>query len=354
MHSIPLELPVKTSEAARLAGLIFEQIEGRRLNEDLRKRFIARMHELQLVSVVPLGGSLQRDPIHPSTYYLAADTREPQPRHWLLRIASAASPSSGLFPQAVLIGRMRTDKGPEVVVNAISFERTDRENIRKFAERVDPDFLPKPRGSSPAICVERNAFETYREILRSTGVNLASRLVRDEIEVDAAVWAAIRAGWREGYGIETEMDSTSSILRGCTGFTVQAREPLEDLLEIHHAIRSSSGRKFDFEVSFAAAPAITAPEEIAACLGPLKRHGISAQFVNPRYETVEQLTSLLPILRQFGAVLSIHSTGLPSPDILREIGKATSGRVKYKIYNSDAEAAETNRMILLAAEHLRA
>src|ERR1700680_4766263 len=130
MHSVPLELPVKTSEAARLAGLIFQQAEGRRLNADLRNRLSARMQDLQLASVVPLGGSRQRDPIHPSTYYLAADTRGSQPQHVLLRIALASSPSSGLFPKAMLIGRMRTDVGPEGVVNGLPFSHRDREHIR--------------------------------------------------------------------------------------------------------------------------------------------------------------------------------------------------------------------------------
>ncbi len=370
VHSVPLELPLKTSEASRIAGLIFQQAEGRRLNADLRNRLSARMQGLQLSSVVPLTGSLQRDPIHPSTYYLAADTCGAHPQHLLLRIASASSPSSGLFPQAVLIGRMRTDEGPEVVVNAIRFDHSDRENIRTFAERVDPEFLPRPQGSAPTICVQHEAFEAYRSILRSTGANVAAVFVEDDIAVDRAVWSAIRSGWREGYTIETEVASSENIPQGCTKFTVMlwrtlsaCRVPsgpgthadacLEHLVNIHDAIRTSSKRKFDFEVSFADAPSITTPEDLSTCLQFLKSQGKPAQSVIPRYETIEQLAALSGTARQFGAILTVRSNGLLPLDVLEQIGKATAGRVNYKICNPGTSCAEISRMILLAAERLR-
>ena len=351
MHSVPLELPVKTSEAAKLAGLIFQQAEGRRLDAELRKRLSARMQDLQLASVVPLGGSLQRDPIHPSTYYLAADTRGSQPQHVLLRIALASSPSSGLFPKAMLIGRMRTDVGPEVVVNAIPFNHSNRENIRTFAERVDPEFLPSPQGASPTISVEHDAFETYRGILRSKGMNLAAIAVKDEASLDAVLWAAIRAGWREGYTVETE-----HMVPNCTKYTVAPVWPCpwERLADLYNAIQVSSKRHFDFEVSFANDRAVTTPQQLAACLQFLKSQGKPAQSVIPRYETIEQLAALSTAARQSGALLTIVSTGLMRLDILEQIGQATGGRVNYKIRDAGVSGSGLNRMILLAAEHLRA
>jgi hypothetical protein len=53
----------------------------------------------------------------------------------LLRIALASSPSSGLFPHSQLIGRMRSNSGVEIVINAIPFAPSDRLNVRTFVER---------------------------------------------------------------------------------------------------------------------------------------------------------------------------------------------------------------------------
>ena len=48
--------------------------------------------------------TLAADPVHPSTYYLAIDGRNNE--SLLLHIATASAPTSGVFPGALLIGRM--------------------------------------------------------------------------------------------------------------------------------------------------------------------------------------------------------------------------------------------------------
>src|SRR2546421_502873 len=145
-----MDLPVKASEAASLAELIFHQAEGKRLTDDRRKRLASRAGTLQLSSLKPYFGSLARDPVHPSTYYLAIDGRDSQPL--LLHIAPASAPTSGVFPSALLIGRMRA-AGREIVVNAIPFSSKDWENVSRYAQQVDKAFLPRPQGASPAIAV---------------------------------------------------------------------------------------------------------------------------------------------------------------------------------------------------------
>lgn len=243
MTSIPLMLPLKANEAAALADLIFRQVEGKPLTGDLRNRFAARLPSLALKTFTPFPGSLQQDPIHPSTYYIAIDAGGAQQRSaaLLLRIALASSPASGLFPGAMLIGRMRPGAGREIVINAIPFDSSDHANIRTFAERVDRAFLPRPQGAQPAIAAGNRhpeislpaVFQGFRDILRSTGLNLASTVqlsatremtaaaalagrdgedptaaghTRVSIEhlYHAGLWAAIRAGWREGYNAEAD------------------------------------------------------------------------------------------------------------------------------------------------------
>src|SRR5713226_4991660 len=152
MSSIPLVLPLRANEAAALADVVYQQMEGRQvdarpLTDDLRHRFAARIANLGIETFTPFPGSLQQDPIHPSTYYIAVDAiGEGKTRPLLLRIALSSSPASGLFPGAMLIGRMRPGGEREIVINAIPFDSTDHANIRTFAEQVDRAFLPRPQG----------------------------------------------------------------------------------------------------------------------------------------------------------------------------------------------------------------
>ena len=232
-----MDLPVKPSEAASLAEVIFTQAEGKTLNDELRNRLAGQCAALQLSTIKPYFGSLAADAVHPSTYYLAIDGRNAEP--WLLHIALASAPS-GSFPGALLIGRMRA-AGREIVVNAVPFSSKDWQNVSRYAEQVDRAFLPRPQGARPAIAVGNRhpeislpaAFEAFRTILKNTGVNMASTVqlsATREMTTDDAIaardgenptvaghtrvsirhlyhaglWAAIRAGWREGYNAEAD------------------------------------------------------------------------------------------------------------------------------------------------------
>ena len=170
MYTVPLELPVSAAETGTLAELMLEQLDRGPLTDDARSRFAARVGSLRLSSFTIFPGSVVKDPIHPSTYYVVA---EGQSTALLLRVALASSPSSGLFPKAILIGRMRTGSGREVVVNAVPFASTDHKSIGTFAERVDTAFLPRPQGGLPTIAVQTKnpdailpaAFEAFRIVL---------------------------------------------------------------------------------------------------------------------------------------------------------------------------------------------
>jgi hypothetical protein len=237
MTPVPFDLPVRPSEAAILAALLFEHAEGKPLTEELRNRLAGRAATLKFESLVPYLGSLEKDPVHPSSYYVAVDAVSPQ----LLHIAPAAAPTGSLYPKSLLIGRMRTPRGKEVVINAVPFGSTDHENVRKYAEQVARAFLPRPQGPQPAIAAGNRhpeislpaVFDAYRSILRNRGINLAStaqlsatREMTTAAAIDArdgenptapghtrvaighlyhaGLWAAIRHGWREGYTAEAD------------------------------------------------------------------------------------------------------------------------------------------------------
>jgi hypothetical protein len=240
--TVPFDLPVKASEAAALADVIYQMAEGKALTDDIRQRIAGRVPALNLKTLIPHVGSLERDPNHRSTYYLAADglaAGAAQPL--LLHIALASAPSSALFPQSMLIGRMRPGGGREIVVNAVPFSSQDGGAIRTYVEQVDRAFLPRPQGGQAAIAVGNRhpeislpaAFAAFRTILKKTGLNLASTVqlsATREMSTDAVIaardgenpvatghtrvsirhlyetglWAAVRAGWREGYNAEAD------------------------------------------------------------------------------------------------------------------------------------------------------
>jgi len=312
MSMIPLVLPLKANEAAALSDLVYQQLEGNPLTPDLRDRFAARLPQLALETFTPFPGSLARDPIHPSTYYIAIDALSPM----LLRIALASSPASGLFPGAMLIGRMRPGGGREIVINAVPFNFTDRASVRTFAEQVDRAFLPRSQGPQSAIIVEGTdsdaAFRAFRAILKSTGLNLAA-IAED---YDLALWSAIRAGWREGWHAQTSDPAAIDY----TKYSVEG--PLEQLAEIYDRIHAmKAGHVFDFEIATSG--------EIATALDWMKTRGKPVQFV--RVNPGSDLRELAAIARQHNAIVSFTESQT------EQIGIATAGRFHYRM-KGDEEA----------------
>lgn len=249
MTAVPFELPLKASEASALADLVFQHAEGRNLTEDVRNRIAVRAAMLNLSSIRACIGSLEQDPVHTSTYYVAVDALSgPAPVPLLLHMAPASAPFSALFPKPLLIGRMRPGGGREIVINAIPFSSRDHEHIDAFVSRLNQAFLPRPQGAQPAIAAGNRhpeislpaVFDAYRTILKNTGVNLASTVqlsASHEMCTEAALaertgddpmapghtrvsighlyhaglWAAIRQGWREGYTAEADRIDVSGV-----------------------------------------------------------------------------------------------------------------------------------------------
>jgi len=348
---VPLDLPLRPSEAAELAILVFEQAERKPLNDEVRNRLAARAVVLRLETVTPYFGSLVRDPVHPSSYYLAIDAGRGEPL--LLHLASATAPTSSIFYKPLLIGRMRRPNGPEIVVNAVPFGPSDCENLEKFVSGVGAAFLPRPQGLRPAIAVSSDlpaAFEAFRAILKRSGRNLAATAADRAAAASgrefyyAGLWAAIRAGWREGYSAGVRLvaagdnvEGARETIRKAAGFTRFSTDtsslfretgdgatvedhawtldefvrPFEigdavyeftppDVLrlawkfgpalkaneQLHEWIRQArsaakTGRSFDFEPSLKGAATPTTPQELVFWLHWLKARGHGAQLAAP-------------------------------------------------------------------------
>jgi hypothetical protein len=323
---VPLDLPLRPAEAAELANLIFEHAERKPLSDDLRNRLAGRAAALKLQTIRPWFGSLARDPVHPSAYYLAVDGQDSAQ---LLYIALATAPTSSIYHKPLLISRVRRLNGPEMVINAIPFSAADRANVETFAARIDSAFYPQPQGARSTITVAEDypaAFGAFRSIQKRTGRNNAAVAG----DYHAALWAAIRAGWRSGYTVS-----------GCVCHAIPEEgysryrltvSPTDDGLkraeEIHEQIRRARvavkiSRGFDFELAFDTA---IGADALRSALQRLSEGAHMPQLVEAVTSDPE---TTIEIARQFQVTLSIAYTGKT----------ISAGRVNYNVRS--AEEAES-------------
>ncbi len=229
------------NEVAAVAERILRHAEGKPLDDRMRGRIARDLGALQLAHLRPYVESLEEDPAYPSNYYLAADGQAAGGgAPMLLHLAPGSARISRLFPKRMAAERVQA-RGKEIVAEVVPFASSDHENVRVFAEQVNPVFLPRPQGTRPAVAAGNRhpeislpaVFEAYRVILENMHVNMASTaqlsatremttdealITRDGEDPTAAghtrvsirhlyhagLWAAVRAGWREGYTAEAD------------------------------------------------------------------------------------------------------------------------------------------------------
>ena len=359
MTPVPLELPLRPSEAAELANLIFDLAERKPLTDELRNRLAARAAALRLCSITPYLRSLVRDPVHPSAYYLAVDGDGGEPL--LLYMALANAPTSSIYYRPLLIGRMRRPNGPEFVINATPFGPGDHQNLDKYVAQPDSGFLPRPQRSRGTLAIAGDpsaAFEFFRVYQKRTNRNPAALFhaggsaIRETYY--AGLWAAIRAGWRDEYTIGIEirveresLDSAKEAILDAAAFTRFAidttclgefSQRLKAWEHLHEYIRQTRSalkftRGFDFELVLPS----SSPEELQFCLQSLKERDHAPQLVS--IPVAGPLPEFASIARQYQSILSLRNGESLSADVLRAIGKATVGRVNCNL--RDVTSAES-------------
>jgi hypothetical protein len=280
MNPASLEATLRSEEITALAELLFAETDTPPATNEGRQR-LAASGAGRFEKITPHWGALAADPDHAQAYFLPVEGVNG--RTWLLRLADAESPPSRHFPQSLRIGRAplagaAAGRGAAVVVDAAPFSSGDWDALRTFASAIDRAFLPRPQGELPAIAAGNRhpelslpaAFAAFRDILNHTGRNLASTVqlsATREMTTDealaardgetptaaghtrvsirhlyhAGLWAAIRAGWREGYTAEADH------------FIISGQTPEEIALSVEHAkeaIRHAAGyTKFTTDTS---------------------------------------------------------------------------------------------------------
>jgi hypothetical protein len=385
LTAVPLELPVRASDAAALAGIVFQLADGRQtLRDDVRNRIAARIAGEQYETLRVFPGSLAQDPVNAAAYFIAVDAGTAgATAPLLLRLALSSAPASALFPNATLITRTRSGDNQEFVIGAIPFSPSNHNEIRLFVEEVDRGFMPRPHGAQSAWAVAPEdpdaalpaAFQAYRQILRNSGQNVAAVVSAGhdaEHLLDAALWAAIRCGWREGFSagvqvpLEGGLEAARTLIRQCqryTRFSVLARrgdlDQLEMCVQLHAYISELKStqrpwKQFDFELSLAGS-GISSLDDVVYCLESLKRRGCAAQSVAPDLSRIGNSTefdlrvaALAEAVRPLNAALTLQGP-------FRRLKSLSPGtRVNYEFpVSSTAEPSEIINGILEIGENLR-
>jgi hypothetical protein len=315
---VPFDLPVRTSEAGALARLLYEH-GTRALTEDLRNRLGVRASALTLETIRPYFGSLERDPIHPEAFYLAVDGIDGQPL--LMRFAPGSTPSSGLFPKAILIGRLRVG-AQETVINAVPFGPADRERIRTYAGQVNRAFQPKVQGSKATLSVpvQPGVFEHFRTIAKPLGLNVAC--VSGDLET--ILWEASRSGWREGYSAESKDSSIS----GYSRYILPASDDLAAKLEqiARARVPRKLGRMFDWELQLDDS---SSAGEVERMLEECKAAGKPAQYVGFVSGNAPSGDDWLSLSRRQNIAFSFSGMD-GDASALSETAKRLAGRFNYR------------------------
>lgn len=318
MTPVPFDLPVRTGEAGALARILYEH--GKRpLTEDLRNRLAVRAAALKLKTIRPYFGSLERDPIHPEAFYLAVDGVEHQPL--LMRFAPSSTPSSGLFPKAILIGRLRV--GPqETVINAVPFGPSDSERLRTFAWEVAPALLPKVQGPKATISVpvQPGVFDQFRAIAKPMGLNVACV----SGDLDTILWEAVRSGWRDGYSAETTDPDVAGFSRYILPHSAELTGKLEAIARARVPLKL--GRMFDWELQLDDTVSI---EDAERLLEEPRAAGKPAQYISLASGQPPSREEWLAMARRQNVAFSFSGMDADAAK-LSETARLLGGRFNYR------------------------
>ena len=305
----------------------------------MRNRIAARAAALKLQTLTPFFGSLERDPVHHSVYYLAVDS-DTEPL--LLHMALAAAPTSSIYYKPLLD---RTHAPSQRVGDG-----DQRDSVRPARPSERGDLCRAHQSgllSEAPGCTNHNhgggrlprGLRTFRAIQKRTGKNFAAFAG----DYHAAMCAAIRAGWRSGYTAATELGAGTdlngrerfsryavTIPAGANGIE-DAEKVIQQIRQARAALKISRG--FDLELD-AATP--MTPLVLRNTMEGLKDRGHVPQLIYPGPFAEKELDEMAAIASHYQVTLSFRYGGEPA-ETVRTIAKAMAGRLDYRVRDA-AEA----------------
>jgi hypothetical protein len=214
--------------------------------------------------------------------------------------------------------------------------------VETFAARINSAFYPKPQGARTTITVGEDypaAFDIFRAIQKRTGKNFAAL----SGDYHAAMCAAIRAGWRNGYTAAADLGTVADI-SGREGFSRYAvgipggANGIEDAEKVYQQIRQARGtlkisRAFDLQLD--AAVPMTA-QVLRSTVECLKERGHAPQLVDPGTVAEKDFEEMAATAQHLQITLSFRYRG-EGAETVRTIGKVMAGRLDFRVRDT-AEA----------------
>ncbi len=303
--------PVKPSEAVVLADLIFRITQSRPWSNDLRARLASSLPTISLDSITPFPQTLAPDPTHASTFFVVVHSKSgAAPGHWLLHMAPASAATTPLFPNPILLARVRPAGEREIVVNAIPFE----ENLAAIVNGLHPQLLARSTSvhSIHSKPVNADLTQFLRNFPKHSNLLPAIRTSTPEWQVYAPL---LLSNWRDGFVAILEKlreVPTASAAEAFSRFSVIADSPFDarSIAGFHSRLKSTVKKSFDLEIDLSA-HALLEAEDLHTLLDNLKLLGVGVQSVelNPGLH-IPAFATLLQA-RHIGITLQAVEPGEP-------------------------------------------
>jgi len=291
--------PVRPNEAVALAELILSLTKGRSWSNDLRPKLASSLPTIKLESLTPFPYTFTTDPTHSSTFFLIVSNAA---GNWILHIAPASAATTPLFPNPILLARVRPAGEREIVINAIPLEG----NIEAVIKGLHPDLLARATSLqdlwSFPLSANLKYFPKRRTLLPAIRTNSPGWSVYQSI---------LLSNWRDGFIAILEKQTTPPSALEAEPFSrfsylVQDPQNPRPIADFYYKLKANHKRGFDFEIDLTLHPTLDLIT-LETLLDNLKLLAIPIQSV--------ELSNLdfAPLLqaRQIGITLQAQEPGEP-------------------------------------------
>ena len=204
------------------------------------------------------------------------------------------------------------------------------------------------RGARTSITVEQDfpgAFEVFRGIQKRTGKNFAAVTGN----CHAAMWTAIRAGWRTGYSAAADVGPDGDVkgLENASRYAVAVgpgEAGLDEAERVYQQIRNTRAaakvsRGFDLLLEGRAPMGV---EGLREMLEALRTRGRVPQLVCPGRVAEAELDEMAAVAQHSQVTLSFRYGG-ETAEAVRAVGRAMAGRLDYRVGSAaDAQFVAEN------------
>lgn len=291
MMPLTLTPPVSPSEGVAIAEAVMRLSKGGKWDASLRGKLQGLLPTLGLEKVQVFAQTLVVDPRHASTFYLLVESGA---KPWLLHIAPATAATTALFPNPVMLARVRPMGEREMVLNAI--------DAGAYLETMMRELYPEMVARPTAVHSIWSSSGAPAEFLRGFGKRPGWMA---GLRVSEGGWGVyldvLKTGWRDGLVLVREgLRTVPEDAAGCSrfSFVVDDLKDVRRVAEWRKGLSEVVRRSHDVELDLSGHAGLE-PSALEVLLDHLKLLGVEVQSV--------ELSTNLPA---FAMVLQARQIGM--------------------------------------------